>query len=191
MKRLVLLMMVACRSDAPSYYTLVPPSAASAAPVSTELQLDVLPVDVPPDVDRPEFVVRQGMGQVTPVDTRVWIAPLPYELRHALSADLTRELGARDIAGLSPTDGLPTYRIKLAVQRFESVLNDHALIEAVSTVREAGGAAPPLTCSHRAQVAAQTGYAALAVAHQQALATIAKQLAGEVRGLRGGHPACL
>jgi uncharacterized lipoprotein YmbA len=190
MRLAVLLLIVGCRSASSSYYTLVAPGDDKPVTITNELQLDVLPVDVPPDVDRSEIVVRQGTGQVTPVETRAWIAPLGREVRRAFSDDLGRELGARDIAGLTPTDGVPTYRVKLAVQRFESQLGDHALIEGVSTVREAGGGAPALVCSHHAREAATRGYEGIAEAHQKALLAIAKQVAGEVRSVRGGHPAC-
>jgi uncharacterized lipoprotein YmbA len=191
MNKLLLIAVVACRSASSHYYTLVAPGDDAPVPASNELQLDVLPVDVPPDVDRAEIVVREGPGEVTPVDTRAWIAPLPHELRRAFSDDLGRALGARDISGLTPTAGVPTYRVKLAVQRFESVLGDHALIEAVSTVREASGSTPALVCSHRAREAARAGYEGIAEAHQKALVAIAKQIAGEVHATAGGHPACM
>lgn len=189
-KYVSLALLLGCRSAATSYYTLVAPGADATPALTNELQLDVLPVDVPPDVDRAEIVVRQHAGQVTPVETRSWIAPLGAELRRAFSNDLSGQLGARDIAGLSASDGIPTYRVKLGVQRFESVLGEHALIEAVSTVREAGGSVPPLVCSHRAREAAASGYEGIAEAHQKAIATIAKQVADEVRSIRAGHPAC-
>ncbi|HET9989748.1 MAG TPA: PqiC family protein [Kofleriaceae bacterium] len=191
MKNWLLIVLLGCRSASTHYYTLVSPADDAPKPASNELQLDVLPVDVPPDVDRAEIVVREGPGEVTPVDTRAWIAPLPHELRRAFADDLTRVLGARDIAGLTPTAGVPTYRVKLAVQRFESVLGDHALIEAVSTVREATGNTPALVCSHRAREAARAGYEGIAEAHQKALVAIATQIAGEIRGAAGGQPKCM
>jgi uncharacterized lipoprotein YmbA len=187
---LIAITVVGCRSASSHYYTLVSPADDTPVPASTELQLDVLPVDVPPDVDRAEIVVREGPGEVTPVDTRAWIAPLSQELRRAFSNDLTHALGARDVAGLTPTARVPTYRVKLVVQRFESVLGDHALIEAVSTVREASGSAPALVCSHRAREVAHSGYPGIAEAHQKALVTLATQIAGEVKAAAGGHPAC-
>ena len=190
MTKWLLIALFGCRSASTHYYTLLAPGGDAPAPASNELQLDVLPVDVPPDVDRAEIVVREGPGEVTPVDTRAWIAPLPHELRRAFSDDLARVLGARDISGLTPTAGVPTYRVKLAVQRFESVLGDHALIEAVSTVREATGSTPALVCSHRAREAAHAGYDGIAEAHQKALVAIATQIAGEIRAAAGGHPAC-
>lgn len=192
MKRALVLVIavIGCRSPGTHYYTLVSSAEDKPLPASAELQLDVLPVDVPSDVDRQELVVREGQGEVTPVDTRSWISPLPRELRRAFSDDLGRLLGARDVAGVTPAEGVPIFRVKLDVQRFESVLGKHALIEAVSTVRDPANAAPALVCSHRAKEAATGTYPGLAEAHQRALEAIAKQVADEVRAIRAGAPAC-
>jgi uncharacterized protein len=186
---LILAVFAACRSPGPRFYTLVAPPDDSAAMPSNDLQLDVLPVEVPPEVDRAEIVVREGRGKLTPVETRSWISPLPREIRRAFANELSQALGARDIAGLSPADGIPLFRIKLAVQRFESALGKAALVEAVSTIREATGTAN-LVCSHRAKEVAAAGYDGLAEAHQRALAKIAKQVAASVRSLRAGAGTC-
>ena len=183
-------MLGACRSAGTEYYTLVPPPSASRTPATEAFQLDVLPVDVPPEVDRAEIVVREGPGKLTPVETRSWISPLGRELRHAFSDDLTRGLGARDIAGASGVAGVPTYRIKIVVQRFDSALGAEASIEAISTIREAGASTPPLVCSHHARERAAAGYEPLAEAHQRAIAVIAGQIAASIRGLQAGHAGC-
>ena len=86
--------------------------------------------------------------------------------------------------------GLPTYRIKLVVQRFESLLGKRAVIDAISTVHEMTGTSPALVCSHHASEPAREGYDGLAEAHQRALAHIAKQVAASVRSFHGGAAAC-
>lgn len=187
---LALFTVLACRSAGTSYYTLVAPPADTRPPAANELQLDVLPIDVPPEVDRAEIVVREGRGRLTPVDTRLWISPLPRELRRALSNELTAELGVRDIAGTSPAEGLAIYRVKVSVQRFESELGRRALVEAISTIREAAGTKPALVCSHHVSEVARRGYDGIAEAHQRALATIAKQIATAVRSVAAGAGAC-
>lgn len=170
----------ACRSAASHYYTLSAPAGEGAAPASAELQIDVLPVEIPADVDRTQMVVRRSAGEVTPVDTRSWIAPLGMEVHRAISDDLAHALGVREISGVTGTPGILTYRIKLAIHRFESVLNEHARIDAVWTVREAAGAA--LTCSSSVTEPAVGSYDDLAVAHQKALQKIAAEIATAVRG---------
>ncbi len=186
---LALVVAVSCRSATGRYYTLVAAPTEEPAVATNELQLDVLPVDVPPEVDRAEIVVREGPGELTPVDTRSWIAPLPLEIRRAFSDELTRNLGARDISGVT-SDGPPTYRIKLVVQRFESLLGKRAVIDAISTVHEMTGNSPALVCSHHASEPARSGYDGLAQAHQKALAHIAKQVAASVRSFRAGAAVC-
>ncbi|HEY4058696.1 MAG TPA: PqiC family protein [Kofleriaceae bacterium] len=186
---LLVALLGACRSASPHYYTLVASPTDAAAPTN-EIQLDVLPVDVPADVDRNEIVVRTGGGEVSPVDTRQWIAPLSREIRHAFADDLTQLLGARDIAGVTASAGIPTFRVKLAVRRFDSLLGQRAVIEAVSTVHDTSSDAATLVCSHRVSETATAGYAGIAEAHQRALATIAKQVAESVRSIRAGAPAC-
>ncbi|MBA3396524.1 MAG: membrane integrity-associated transporter subunit PqiC [Deltaproteobacteria bacterium] len=187
---LALVVVLGCRSAGNHYYTLVAAPDAEPAAATHELQVDVLPVDVPPEVDRAEIVVREGPGKLTPVDTRSWIAPLSLEIRRAFSDELSRILGARDIAGVTPAAGLPTYRIKLVVQRFESMLGKRAVIDAISTVHELTGARPTLVCSHHASESARPGYDGLAEAHQRALVQIAKQVAASVRSFAGETAAC-
>lgn len=191
MKSLVLaLALVACRSANSEYYTLVSPPSERPTPVSEAFQLDVLPVDVPPEVDRPEIVVREGRGKLTPVETRSWISPLTRELRHALSDDLINALHVRDVAGATPVANIPTYRIKLVVQRFDSSLGTRVSIEAISTIRDANSQTPAVVCSHRASEAAGPGYEQLAEAHQRAVAAIAAQVAATIRGMQTGAATC-
>ena len=191
MKPLALaLLLIACRSANSEYYTLLSPPSQRPTAVTEAFQLDVLPVDVPPEVDRAEIVVREGRGKLTPVDTRSWIAPLARELRHALSDDLTGALAVRDVAGATPVAGIPTYRIKLVVQRFDSSLGARASIEAISTIRDTTRQVPAVVCSHRASEAAGPGYEQLAEAHQRAVAAIAAQVAATIRGMQAGTAAC-
>jgi uncharacterized lipoprotein YmbA len=127
---------------------------------------------------------------LTPVETRSWISPLARELRHALSDDLTSALRVRDVAGATPVAGIPTYRIKLVVQRFDSSLGARASIEAISTIRDASSQAPAVVCSHRASEGAGPGYEQLAEAHQRAMASIAAQVAATIRGIQAGTATC-
>ena len=182
--------LAACRSAGSEYYTLIAPPVERATPITEAFQFDVLPVDVPPEVDRTEIVVREGPGKLTPVDTRSWISPLPRELRHAFSDDLGRDLGARDIAGATPAAGIPTYRVKIVVQRFDSSLGARASIEAISTIRDTTAGTPAVVCSPRASEPATAGYEQLAEAHQRAIATIANQIAATIRAFQAGKPAC-
>ncbi len=168
-----------------SYYTLMPDAnTVSAVPADSSYQIEVMPVEVPLQVDVPQMIVRTGKGELVPVDTRRWIAPLPNELRNALSWQLTRALGVRDVAGLGRNTTLPVYRISLRVQRFDSAPGAYARIEAAWSIRSSDGDAVVPVCSSSASIAVPPGYAELAQGHQQAIAQIAAEIASTLRNAR-------
>jgi hypothetical protein len=179
-----------CSSTPTQFYTLLPvPGGATPKSSAAPFEIDVLSVDVPAQVDRPQIVVREGAGQMVPVETRQWIAPLADEVRGALAGDLSRTLGARDIDGMQPTPGMPIYRIKLKIGRFESALGAYARLEALWTVQRDGEAKQAITCSSALSETVAPGYAALAEGHQRAAAAIAQQIAQAVRAMADGKSA--
>ena len=188
-----LLVLAACASAPTQFYTLLPPPAAAPA-TAASFQIEVQPVDLPPQVSTPQLVVRTGGSEMVPVDTRRWIAPLGDEIRDALSADLSRQLGARDVYGL-PGGGiapaLPVWRISVKVQRFESALGAYARIDAVWTLQRAGEQGIALTCGSSISESVQPGYADLVEGHQRAVAQLAARIAAGLGTVQqGGGPAC-
>jgi uncharacterized lipoprotein YmbA len=185
---LLALIAAACASEPTAYYTLLPSGGTHAA-AETGYQIEVLPVDVPAQVDVPQMVVRTGGGEVTPVDSRRWIAPLPAELRSALSWQLTRELGVRDAYGFPKSATLPTYRVRVRVQRFDSAPGAYARIDALWSARSGGEDSAAPVCNSSATVTVAPGYAALAEGHQHALAQIAADIAASIRAARAVNAA--
>lgn len=173
-----------------SYYSLMPEaSSAAAAPSDNSYQIEVLPVEVPMQVDVAQMVVRTGKGELVPVDTRRWIAPLPNELRNALSWQLTRTLGVRDVAGLGRSAATPVYRISLRVQRFDSAPGAYARIDASWSIRSSDSDSSMPVCNSNASISVPPGYAELAQGHQQALAQIAAEIASTIRNARNSKQA--
>lgn len=177
-----------------SYYTLMPDANATAAAASADAsyQIEVMTVDIPMQVDVPQMVVQTGNGDLVPVDTRRWIAPLNNEIRGALSWQLTRTLGVRDIAGFGRNPSTPIYRINLRVQRFDSAPGAYARIDALWSVRSSGSDSATAVCSSSANVSVGSGYAALAQGHQKAIAQIADEIAVSIRTARSASkgPSC-
>ena len=186
------LLLAACGSAPTQFYTLLPPAAA--APAAASFQIEVEPVDLPPQVATPDLVVRTGAGEMVPVDTRRWIAPLSDEIRAALSAALTQRLGAHDIYGLpnaAQQSGVATWRISLKVQRFDSALGAYARIDALWTLRRADDNTVAASCASSVSETVQPGYAALVEGHQRALSELAAQIAaGLATAQRGGSLSC-
>jgi len=188
-----LLALAACSSAPTQFYTLLPPPTAAQA-TAASFQIEVQSVDLPPQVSTPQLVVRTGGSEMVPVDTRRWIAPLGDEIRDALSADLSRQLGARDVYGLpgggtAPT--LPVWRISVKVQRFESALGAYARIDAVWALQRAGDHGIALTCGSSISESVQAGYPDLVEGHQRAVAQLAARIAaGLSAAQQGGGAAC-
>ncbi|HET7663764.1 MAG TPA: PqiC family protein [Rhodanobacteraceae bacterium] len=181
-----------CSSAPMHFYTLVPPDhAAPVAATTASYRIAVLPVTIPAQVDQPQMVVREGASSVALLEGQRWIAPLGDEIRMALSDALVRELGAQDIYGLASGGDEPVYRIKVNVDRFESVPGSHTLLVASWSVHGRDDKRQVLQCSSRIRETVGPGYAALVGGHQHALQTLAGRIATAVRGMaEGGAGAC-
>ncbi len=193
----VALALAACASAPTHYYTLVAPATdmppASGMASASALPFELLPVDVPAQVDQPQLVVREGGQGVALLNGERWIAPLGDELRSALSADLTHQLHSPDVSAL-PSSDKPLLRIKLDVRRFDSQPSSYALIDAIWSVRvmhAAHGNGAMLSCSSRVSENVSAGYDALVQGHQRAIGQIAAQIAAAAQSLGNGQtPAC-
>lgn len=172
----------ACASTAPvRYHSLL--DAAADATVATSpaaFLIDVRPVAVPAQVDRPQLVVRDG-GGVLPLEQERWIAPLADEARAALSADLSRALAAIDVAGQPRPAGAKVLNVKVDLRRFESAPGAYVAVDAVWSVSADEAGRPPLVCSSSVRESAGAGYDELVRGHRRALAAIAGRIASAVR----------
>lgn len=188
-----MLLLAGCSGDATYFYTLVRPTAPATAGTAS-FAIDVQSVRLPLQVDQPELVIRQGDGAVALVETRRWIAPLPDEVRGALVAELTRQLGVRDIARVAPPPDTPVYRILVDVQRFDTWLARGTDVEAVWTVIRNEGSADSQrwTCASSAHVDADKGYEALVISAQKALDKVAGEIGTLIGAARSGGatPRC-
>jgi uncharacterized lipoprotein YmbA len=185
--------LAACASAPVHYYTLVPgpdtaPSESASAPAN--FQFELMPVGVPAQDDVPQLVVRQGGQALALLNGERWAAPLADEVRGALAVELARRTHAQDISGAAPTRGKPVLRIKVDVRRFDSSPGSYALIDATWTIRQLDSQAV-LTCSSRIHESVGQGYAGLVAGHQQALATLAGQIASVAPAMAAGSmPGC-
>lgn len=171
----------ACSSTPTRYYTLIAPAGPSpqASSAPTALQFEVQPVLMPVQVDQPPLVVRQGNGSLAILDTDRWGSPLGDEFHDALVAQLERELGSRDLAGLPKDREQPLLSLRTDVRRFESVPDRHALIDVVwnLSLRDADGKRRNLICSSVISQNAGVGIENLVLAHQQAVAALGQRIA--------------
>ncbi|RCL25141.1 hypothetical protein C6A77_14600 [Pseudomonas sp. AFG_SD02_1510_Pfu_092] len=158
-----LLAVLAGCSTPNNYHTLVP-----SEPVRDSGQrIQVARVAVPPQVDRPQLVVRQGQSGLAILETEWWGANLVDEFRSALQDQL-----GGPVAG-----GKASLRVD--VQRFDSVPGRYAALEAVWRLTRAGDA--ELTCRTSLQTPADNSITGLVNAHQANLRKLAEAVRGSAR----------
>ncbi|WP_323143630.1 PqiC family protein [Massilia phyllosphaerae] len=181
-------LLAACATtDSDHFYTLNGPAtpAPTAQAAAQPVYIEMLAVNVPAQVKRKELVVTTGAGQVDMLDHHRWIGPLADEIGHALSLQVSAELGAIDVYRTPYPAGAAPYRISTNVQRFESVPGQYALVDATWSVRQVGSETV-LTCRSVLREPVGQGYDALVAGHRAALAKLGKAMAAAVRKGSGG-----
>lgn len=162
-----------CSSTPNNYHTLVP-----SEPVRDSGQrIQVVRVAVPPQVDRPQLVVRQGQSGLAILETEWWGANLVDEFRSAL----------QDLLGGPAGGGKASLRVD--VQRFDTVPGRYASLEAVWRLKQQGQA--ELTCRTSVQTAADNSITSLVNAHQANLRKLAEAVRGVPCRVAAGHEPAL
>jgi uncharacterized protein len=175
--------LAACSTPPDSrFYTLDGGAAAArtAAAAPASFYLEVAPVDMPPQVAKNQMVVQDGASQVRVLEYERWASLPADEVRRALSADLTQQLGAIDVYGTPYPDGASVYRVKVTVQRFESSPGRRALIDAVWSVRGVANQAV-LTCRTVSEQPVDAGFDALVAGHRRAVDQLASDISAGLR----------
>lgn len=171
----------ACSSTPTHYYTLIAPMSSAPPPVASPapFQFEMLPVLMAVQVDQPPLVVRQGNGSLAILDAERWGSPLGDEFHDALTPQLERRFGSRDMAGLPKDPSQSVLSLRADVRRFESVPGQYALIDVVWTLglRNNDTKRQSLTCSSIIREPAGLGMENLVLAHQQAVSRLADSIA--------------
>ncbi|MFQ6573845.1 PqiC family protein [Pseudomonas sp. UM16] len=148
------LLLAACRSDPIHYHTLIPQQPVPVSKVDVQLEM----ISVPPQVDRPQMVIRQSNSSLAILETEWWGASLADELQNALNNQF------------ASNNAQPRLGLRVDVQRFDSLPGQYALFDARWRLRTAGGTeANALNCRSVIQTPAGATIEELVVAHQQNL----------------------
>lgn len=182
-----------CASAPPDqFYTLTDSGGTPASPASsaaTQLYIEMRPVTVPDQVRRNQMVVAKGAGQVDLLEHHRWASKLDDQIGSALSLGIANHLGAVDVYSNPAPPGAAVYRISASVQRFESALDDYALIDVVWSVRRASGR-EVLTCRSVFRESVGAGHAGLVAGHRAALGKLSARIAEGVRSQAAGQAGC-
>jgi uncharacterized lipoprotein YmbA len=149
-----LVLLAACRSEPIAFHTLTPAHWNNATQAQAS-DIRIESISVPPQVDRPQIVIRQGDSGVAILETQWWAASLADELKSALVDQLANSHSRQAVS------------LRLEVQRFDSVPGQYALLDVRWRLRPtSGGDRPPLNCRTTLQTPAGPSIDDLVAAHQ-------------------------
>jgi uncharacterized lipoprotein YmbA len=192
MKHLVCLLALAalagCASAPPvRYHSLLATGTAPARETGLPpLPIDLAPVGVPAAVDQPQWVVRLPDDSLRMLEQEQWVSPLRSELRAALFERLAQRFAAVDVR---TAPGAPAVRVKVDVQRFESLAGKEVWLDSVWSAQADVGKAQPLVCHSSLRESAPGDLAALAAAHRRAVVRLADQIGAQLLALANGAGA--
>jgi uncharacterized lipoprotein YmbA len=171
------------------FHTLLPSERATPVAVAAPIYVDVLPVKVPEQVDHTQWVVRQPDDSLLMLEQDRWAAPLQDELRSAVVERLGSQWGAVDVRSVAlPTPSV--WRIRVDVQRFESIPSREARIESTWSVSTTQGSGVTLVCrSVLREEVSGAGIVPLAAAHRKAVARLADEIGQHLKIMQAGRPA--
>ncbi|WP_218141799.1 PqiC family protein [Nitrosospira multiformis] len=112
------------------FYTLSEPPEIKVRPrdLSTPIFIDILPVNVPERLARPQLVVRyEDSGPETQLfilEQDRWSSPFNYELRDAFASGIANWTGAVNKAHRSRTSDQIVYRIAIELSQFDAIIDD-------------------------------------------------------------------
>jgi uncharacterized lipoprotein YmbA len=190
--RLLPLLLVAgalgCGTSPPARFYTLDAAARPAGGPPASCTVVVGPVSMPPAVDRPQLVLRVAPNRVTVDEFHRWVAPLDDAVARAIAADLAVLLGTARVAALPATGVVPTHRVTVDVQRFETQPGDHVLIEALWMVQPAGGGEAATGRTIATEPVEGKDLDAVAAAHSRALATVSGDIAAAIRAQAAARP---
>ena len=168
-----LLLLAACRSEPIQFHTLMP-AQLSGSSKSGAADIRIEGISVPPQVDRPQIVIRQGNSGLAILETQWWAASLVDELRSALVNQLTNSTPQRKLS------------VRLDVQRFDSIPDQFALLDVkwrLRTTREVNNSL--MTCRTTLRSPSGPTIDDLVIAHQdnvKRLAAVISEASGRTSG---------
>jgi uncharacterized lipoprotein YmbA len=171
------------RSPRVSYYTLEPAAQIETAAASLAHPVVAIgPVTLPEVVDRPQLVVRVAANRVDILESHRWAEPLKSEISRLIAENLSRLLGSSRVSSYLQHSGADAdYRVLVDIQRFESSPGNSVTVEAVWSLRRAGGGAPKNGHSLVREPAGAEGYEPLVAAYGRALLAVSRDLAMAIR----------
>ena len=168
-----LAVLAACRSDPIQFHTLTPAQLSTHSGTTTDIRIESLVV--PPQVDRPQIVVREGNTGMAILETQWWGASLVDELRSALADQMVNSNPQRKLS------------VRLEVQRFDSIPGQYGLIDVKWRLRN--GEEILMTCHSTLQTPSGPSIDELVAAQQTNVKRLAALISQGASGTRSSCPS--
>ncbi len=181
----LVLLVAGCSSTPPvKYHSLLTTREAKAPEAGLPpLPLDLGPVQVPASVDQMQWVVRLPDETLRILEGEQWVSPLRDELRAALFERLAQRYAAVDARNVP---GTHTVRVKVDVQRFESIAGKEVWLDSVWSAHIDSSKPPRLVCRSSVHEPALGDLVALAAAHRRAVQRLADEIGSQLLALTNG-----
>jgi len=190
-----LVLLAGCSTTSPPthYHSLVaavPPSGVGARALpAPSLQVVVLPVAVPAQVNVPQLVVRNADDSLSVLEYERWIGPLGDEIRDAVALRIEQAL-AQAAPAAQPAADQHIWRVRIDVERFDSMLGRAASVQLQWSLRAAGGG-PLLRCHASYEQPVGAGVNALAAGHRALIERLGDLIGQALKtAAAGGTPSC-
>jgi len=188
------ILLAGCSAPAPTQFhsLLTPPGASPEAPATigaSTLIYDFGPVSIPPQVNQPQFVIRNPDDSLTLLEQQRWVAPLSDDIRGAMAERLGRRFGAR-IA----RDALPgqkaALRLNVDVLRFEAMPGREIRVEAAWSIRTLSDSPIGLRCHSDIRQSVGNGYEAMTAGYRSAMALLSDDIGPVLQAMTKGPTTC-
>jgi len=181
-----------CGTTPPTHYhsLLAPPqSSGTAARVvpAPSVSFEVLQVTVPVQVDVPQIVVRLPDNSMSVLEHERWIAPLGDEIRALVTQRVEQTL----LQGPATPAADRSWRVRLDVQRFDSMLGRAASVQALWSLHAAGGGTAAVRCQASYEQPVGAGVGALTSGHRALFEQLGDAIGRALKvAASGGTPSC-
>lgn len=186
---LALAILAGCMRPSPAVvlHTLRPLTLEEGRPAPTKppISLEVMPVQVPELIQRPQLLNAQGPERWGLSETHHWGNPIEKDIQRVLVENLCALLGSDSIVAYPGGDHVKApYRFSLDIQQFEAQPGGSLKLRATwMLTRISGGQALLLRKANLQEAMPDQNPDTLVAAHSRVLAALSRDIAAELRSV--------
>lgn len=186
-------LLAACATPASTrYYTLSSPASSQQPAALSPIAIEVLPVNVPERLKRPQLVVGTANStQLRILEQERWSASFNDELRDALASGISSQLGALDTTRGGRLANQPLYRVAVVLRQLDATPGDSVYASFGWTITRvdknaAAGNEAAISCQSVTSKKVAAGTDALVQAIQASVADAVTAIATNINRLNAG-----